>query len=197
VPGCGEAGVIGALCGVIGSLQALEVVKLVAGVGESLRGRLLTYDALTQRFQTFALAKNPTCPACGSAVPKPVAAPNSSVSPASNSMPDFDFPPEISVTDAKQRLEAQPHGVILIDVREPWETEICRVAGAENIPMRQIPERLGELPKDRHLLILCHHGSRSRNVMNFLRAHGFDAVTNVTGGIAAWAEEIEPTMQRY
>ena len=85
----------------------------------------------------------------------------------------------------------------LIDVREPWETEICRVAGAELIPMRRIPEHLTTLPKDRHLLIMCHHGGRSQNVTHFLRSHGFTAVSNVAGGISAWADEIDPSLPRY
>ena len=82
-------------------------------------------------------------------------------------------------------------------MREPYEIEICRVAGAEHIPMRQIPERADALPRDKHLLILCHAGGRSRRVTEFLRARGFNAVTNIAGGINAWAEEIEPGMARY
>ncbi len=196
VPGCGEAGVLGALCGVIGSLQALEVVKLVAGIGQPLLGRLLTYDALTQRFQTFNLPCDPACPACGapvSSTPSVPSLPRASAPP----MSDSSHPLEISVTEARRLLEADPSGVALIDVREPWEADICRVASAELIPMRQIPERLADLPQDRHLLIMCHHGARSRNVTEFLRARGYTAVTNIAGGIAAWADEVEPTMQRY
>jgi len=82
-------------------------------------------------------------------------------------------------------------------VREPFETEIARVKGAELIPMRQIPERAGELPRDEHLLIMCHHGGRSMRVTEFLRAHGLTAVTNIAGGIDAWSQEIDPTLKRY
>lgn len=195
VPGCGEAGVVGALCGIIGSLQALEVVKLVAGIGEPLRGRLLTYDALTQRFQTFHLPRDPACPGCGT--PPEPARETLPPRPAAPPLSDPAHPLEISVTEARRLLAANPSGVALIDVREPWEADICRVASAELIPMRQIPERLADLPRDRHLLIMCHHGGRSRNVTGFLRDRGFAAVTNVAGGIAAWADEIEPTMPRY
>lgn len=196
VPGCGEAGVLGAVCGVIGSLQALEAIKLVTGIGEPLRGRLLTYDALSQRFETLALPRDPACPACGQPHPAAAAASIASIAPIP-SMATSEYPLEISVAEAKRRLDASPASTRLIDVREPWETEVCRVAGAALVPMRQIPDRLAELPRDQHLLIMCHHGGRSYNVTQYLRANGFTAVTNIAGGIAAWADEIEPTMQRY
>ena len=203
VPGCGEAGVLGALCGVIGSLQALEAIKLVTHVGEPLRGRLVTYDALTQRFATLQLARTPGCPLCGTAPSlhdlsqhrgQAAAGPPLAPSPP---MSDSDFPLEISVAAAKQRLDRTPGAARIIDVREPYELEICHVDGAEHIPMRRIPEHLGTLPRDKHLLILCHTGVRSRRVTEFLRERGFTAVSNITGGIHAWAEEIEPAMQRY
>jgi adenylyltransferase/sulfurtransferase len=108
-----------------------------------------------------------------------------------------EFPLELSVVDARNLLTNPAKNATLIDVREPWELEICRIDGSEAIPMRQIPEQLALLPKDRHLLILCHHGSRSRNVTEFLRSRGFAAVSNVTGGIAAWADTIDPSLARY
>jgi len=203
VPGCGEAGVLGALCGVIGSLQALEAIKLISGVGETLRGRLLTYDALAQRFQTLQLAPSPECPVCGTHASirdlrpeRYVAACSSSPAPAAT-MNTTEYPLEISVTEAKALLAEAPAGVRIIDVREPFEWEICRVDGSTHIPMRQIPEQVDALPRDRHLLILCHAGARSRRVTEFLRARGLNAVSNIGGGIDAWAVEIEPGMQRY
>src|SRR5688572_27789859 len=143
VPGCGEAGVLGALCGVIGSLQALEVVKLITGIGEPLLGRLLTYDALTQRFQNFALSRDPACPACGAL---PSTKPRVDHAAPSPLMPHSNYPLELTVREAKQLLDAHGERVALLDVREPWEADICRVAGAELIPMRQIPEQLDALP---------------------------------------------------
>ncbi len=195
VPGCGEAGVIGALCGVIGSLQAVEAIKLAAGIGEPLLGRLLTYDALAQRFQTFSLSRNPACPCCGET---PVSTISTRIeSPAPPSPAAMDHPLEISVAEASALLRNSPDQVGLIDVREPWETEICRVPGAQFIPMRQIPEQLPSLPRDRPLLVMCHHGARSMRVTEFLRANGFSAATNIAGGIAAWADEIDPSLARY
>lgn len=196
VPGCGEAGVFGAICGVIGSLQALEAIKLVAGLGEPLRGRLLTYDARSQGFATLALRRNPHCALCGDSPTIHTVQPTER---AGAPAPDDhqNFPLELSVAEAKRRLDAAPERTLLIDVREPWEVEICRVPNAESIPMRQIPERLGSLPRDRHLLIMCHHGGRSRRVTEYLRAQGLTAVSNVDGGIDAWAQEIQSGLARY
>jgi adenylyltransferase/sulfurtransferase len=107
------------------------------------------------------------------------------------------YPAEISVGEAAALLARNDDRTILIDVREPHELEICRVAAARHIPMRQIPEQLSALPRDRHLLIMCHHGGRSLRVTEFLRDQGFSTVSNVTGGIDAWAREIEPALARY
>jgi adenylyltransferase/sulfurtransferase len=112
-------------------------------------------------------------------------------------MDESAYPLEMPVATAAALLARNDDHTILIDVREPHELEICRVAGARHVPMRQIPEQLGELPRDRHLLIMCHHGGRSRRVTEFLRAQGLAAVSNVTGGIDAWAGEIDPMLARY
>jgi sulfur-carrier protein adenylyltransferase/sulfurtransferase len=200
VPGCGEAGVLGALCGVIGSLQALETLKLVLGLGEPLIGRLLTYDALTQRCQTLKVPRADGCPLCGSRPTLRAIVPahyDDAAGDAPLSMSETEFPLEVSVAEAKQLRDANPAGTIVIDVREPYELEICAVADAAHIPMRQIPEHAASLPKDKHLLILCHSGARSMRVTQFLRDRGLKAVSNIAGGIDAWAEEIEPGMRRY
>lgn len=200
VPGCGEAGVLGALCGVVGSLQALEALKLVTGAGDPLRGRLLAYNALRTAFQVITLPRHPGCPLCGSA-PRihalDQAAYHVVCEPSPMPMAETDYPLEVPVNEAKRLRDAAPHETVLIDVREPYELDICRVPGAQHIPMRQIPEKLDALPRDKHLLILCHAGGRSRRVTEFLRARGFNAVTNIAGGIDAWAQEIEPGMRRY
>lgn len=112
-------------------------------------------------------------------------------------MAEAEYPFEVSVAEAKHLRDTAPERTRIIDVREPHELEICRVAGATPIPMRQIPEHVEQLPRDQHLLILCHSGGRSGRVTQFLRACGFPAVSNIAGGIDAWAVEIEPGMARY
>ncbi len=199
VPNCGEAGVIGALCGVIGSIQALEVIKIITGTGEPLRGRWLLHDALSADFRTLQLAPNPACPLCGNqpslrhlgATASPVCA---TVPKAVATVP---CPLEVSVAEAKRLLDEQPTATLLIDVREPYELDICRVNAATPIPMGEIPSQTANLPRDRHLLILCHIGGRSMRVTQYLRAQGFGTVSNVAGGIAAWADEIDPSLARY
>ncbi|MEY3774827.1 MAG: hypothetical protein RLZZ129_1607 [Verrucomicrobiota bacterium] len=106
-------------------------------------------------------------------------------------------PLEISVATARQLLDANPGQTLLLDVREAFERDICRLPGDRHIPMREIPENLSTLPRDRHILVLCHHGGRSRRVTEFLRHHGLDAVSNIAGGIDAWAAELDPALARY
>ena len=200
VPGCGEVGVVGALCGVIGSLQALEAIKLVVGFGETLRGRLLTYDALAQRMTSLTLAPRPRCTACGPqrtlvALDADRYAARACAAPSL--MPESDYPIECSVQDAHRLATASPTTALIIDVREPFELEICRVPGARHIPRRRIPVEAEALPRDRQLLILCHAGGRSRRVTEYLRSRGFAAATNIAGGIDAWAAGIDPAMARY
>jgi sulfur-carrier protein adenylyltransferase/sulfurtransferase len=199
VPGCGEAGVMGALCGVIGSLQAMEAIKLITGIGEPLRGRLLTHHALDATFQELNLPRNAGCPLCGER-PVITSVHASHTTPACTRplpMSSEEIPLEISAREAHALHQANPAGTMIIDVREAFELAICRLADAEHIPMRQIPERLGELPRDRHLLILCHAGGRSLRVTEFLRARGLNSVTNIAGGISAWADEVDPTLAKY
>lgn len=106
----------------------------------------------------------------------------------------MEVPPEVDVTTAARMIEA---GALLVDVREPLELEIVRLAGARLIPMRQIPEQAASLPRDRDILLLCHHGGRSGRVTQYLRAQGFDRVANIAGGINAWAEQVDPSLPRY
>jgi rhodanese-related sulfurtransferase len=112
-------------------------------------------------------------------------------------MSGLSAPLEISVATARQLLDASPGSTLLLDVREAFEREICRLPGGLHIPLRQIPENLPALPRDRHILVLCHHGGRSRRVTEFLRHHGLDTVSNIAGGIDAWAAEIDPSLARY
>ena len=199
VPGCGEAGVLGALCGVIGSLQAMEAIKLITGAGVPLRGRLLTYHGLDATMNVLALPRDRGCALCGEhpTITRPDAGLAAPVCTAKPSMNPSEIPLEISAREAHALRQSNPEGTLIVDVREPYELAICRLADAEHIPMRQIPERLAELPRDRHLLILCHAGARSMRVTEFLRARGLPSVTNIGGGISAWADEVDPRLARY
>lgn len=105
-----------------------------------------------------------------------------------------DAPLEVDVATAAQMVR---DGALLLDIREPFEFALCRIAGSREIPMRQLPEHLADLPRDQPILALCHHGARSMRVTQFLRAHGFTQATNVAGGIDAWAAEIDPSLARY
>jgi adenylyltransferase/sulfurtransferase len=203
VPACGEAGVFGALCGVIGSLQAMEAIKCLLGIGQSLRGRLLVFDALTQQFRTLNFKCDPRCPLCGGEPRIRTIDPGGydfacGAPSATGAGPGPEETPlEISVGDARNLLETQADRVMLLDVREPHEVKICRIEASAPMPMREVAGRLDELPRDRRILVLCHHGDRSRRVTAYLRTQGFPAVSNVQGGIAAWAEHIDPAMPRY
>ncbi|MBI5691481.1 MAG: molybdopterin-synthase adenylyltransferase MoeB [Verrucomicrobia bacterium] len=201
VPGCAEAGVLGAVCGVVGSLQAIEALKLLVGAGDTLHGRLLTYNALRPAFSCLALSADPACPLCGR-TPRITSVSTATVTgPTCAPVPmppsDATYPLEVTVQEARHLHLADPTRVQIVDVREAFELAICRLDGAEHIPMREIPERVETLPRDRHLLILCHSGGRSRRVTDFLRARGLSAVSNIAGGIDAWAREIDPSLRRY
>ncbi len=206
VPTCEQAGVVGALCGVIGSLQALEAIKLIVGIGEPLLGRILTYDSLTQEFRTLRLRRMPGCRACSEGAAPTLIPDNDDAAaiachatPHSPSMPGarLEGSLELTVEETHQLLSGTRANFALIDVREPFEAEICRIDGALLIPLRQLSDRLGSLPRDKHLLIYCHHGGRSLRATEFLRSHGFRDVSNIAGGIDAWATRIERGMPRY
>ena len=210
VPNCGEAGVLGALCGVIGSLQAMEAIKRLSGVEGGLGGRLLVVDALGMQFRALNLRKDPECPLCSArgtiraidperyadgCAPIQHATTAGADGTATDAETDEMYPFELDVAEAAQLAGAG--AVAILDVREPFELQICRIAGAEHIPMGQIPQHLDRIPRDKHVLVLCHHGGRSARVTQFLRQNGFENATNIAGGIDAWARQIDPEMQRY
>jgi adenylyltransferase/sulfurtransferase len=210
VPGCGEAGVLGATCGVIGSLQALEAIKLIAGFGDPLIGQYLTFDARTARTRCVRLPRDSACPECSrvhlGSLDSPDYGPACGVAsphthnplPSSMSLHTDPSPPlEVSVHDAARLLREHGSAVCLIDVREPHEAAICRIPEARLIPMQQIPAQLETLPTDRLVLVHCHHGGRSLRVTEYLRGRGMTRVCNVAGGIHEWAECIDPTLARY
>lgn len=200
VPDCAEAGVLGAVCGVLGSLQALEAIKLVTGVGEPLIGKLLTYDALTQSFRTLKIGRDEACPSCGKAPSiREIREENYRITCAPDAAPDqgSEIPLEVEVDAAASLLERHPDQTLLVDVREPFELGICRIDGSRDIPLGQLAAQADSLPTDRHLLVLCHHGNRSFHATQYLRSRGFPRVSNVAGGIDAWARELDPSLRRY
>ncbi len=207
VPSCAEGGVLGVLPGIVGSLQANEVVKLLAGIGQPLIGRFVIFDALRMRFRELKVDKSSACPACG---PEPAirelvdldevpcAAGESLGTEAGPSAgADLLEPPfEIDVEQLSS-WQAEGHEVHVIDVREPYEHAICRIEGAKLVPMRQIPQRLDELDREALTVVHCHHGRRSAQVVSYLRQQGFERATNLGGGIDAWSSRVDPTVPRY
>ena len=213
VPSCAEGGVLGILPGLVGVIQATEVIKLILGIGESLAGRLLLIDALTMKFRTLKLRKNPDCPVCGThptvtalidydqfcGIQKPTSvgplevAQNKAVAEA----PLVDGIPQISVQELKRRLDAH-EDVFILDVREPHEVKIVNI-GAPLIPLGQLANRIGELAaeKDREIVVHCKSGGRSQKAALILKNAGFTHVENLAGGILAWAEKIDPTLPKY
>jgi molybdopterin/thiamine biosynthesis adenylyltransferase/rhodanese-related sulfurtransferase len=203
VPSCAEGGVLGILPGIVGVIQATEVIKLILGKGEPLIGRLLLVDALTMRFRELKLRKNPDCPVCGTnptvtalidynqfcgIAPEPAQA-----APVKNGIP------QISVKELKARLdkkEINNDNFLLLDVREPYEAQIAQIGG-KLIPQNDVANRLGELNPEQEILVHCRSGARSQKIAELLKANGFLKVSNVAGGILAWSDEIDPTVQKY
>ena len=195
VPSCAEGGVLGVLPGIIGSIQALETIKLIIGAGDSLIGRLVLFDALKLRFRELKLRKDPDCPICGT---KPTIHEliDYEAFCGIGAEPDYSGL-EITVEEFSKEREAKGDDLVLIDVREPHEWEIAHIAGARLIPLGQLPDRLGELDGHAEIVTQCHKGSRSMKALEILRSAGFGKVRNLAGGIDAWAQRIEPGMARY
>ncbi len=199
VPNCAEGGVLGVLPGIIGSLQALEAIKLILGRADTLVGRLVLFDALRFHFRELALRKNPECPVCGDAPTitglidyDEFCGVNTSVA------KDGDGIPELSASELKQRLDAGAR-LTLIDVREAFEWDIANLGGygAKLIPLSEFLDHTEELNPAEEIVVYCRSGARSANVVNYLVQNGFPRVWNLAGGIVGWAHEIEPTMPTY
>jgi adenylyltransferase/sulfurtransferase len=198
VPSCAEGGVLGILPGVIGVIQATEAVKLILGKGEPLIGRLLHYDALAMKFREFKVRRNPNCPMCGD-------------NPTIKGLIDYEqfcgmrgqeapapksAAAEITVEDLKKRMDRKEN-LFVLDVRNPNEWQICKIPGTVLMPLPELPQRLGELPKDREIIVHCKSGMRSAKAVQLLKEQGFMQVVNLQGGIAAWSEKIDPSMPKY
>jgi adenylyltransferase/sulfurtransferase len=199
VPSCAEGGVLGILPGVIGVLQAIETVKLILGIGDPLIGRLLLFDALKMKFKEMKLRKNPHCPICG---------PNKTITglidyeqfcgaPAREG-PVQEAPqvPEITCSELKQKIDSKK-SFVLVDVREPHEYQISKIAGSTLIPLGEIPKRWQEIPQDQEIVLQCKAGIRSAKALLFLQQQGYKKLLNLKGGIDAWSEEIDPSLPRY
>ena len=196
VPSCAEGGVLGVLPGIIGLIQATEVLKLVLGKGASLLNRLLLFDALEMKFRELKLRRDPECPLCGE---RPVIKQLidyedfCGLKPQAPSM----HPDEVTVQEMQAALTRPELGIRVIDVREPVEYQMAHVEGVALFPMSQLAARFRELDPNQPYYIHCHVGGRSLQVVGFLREQGFKQVKSVQGGIAAWSREIDPTVPQY
>ncbi len=198
VPSCAEGGVLGILPGNIGLIQATEAVKLILRKGEPLIGRLLLFDALAMKYRELKLRKDPNCPICGE-------------NPTIKALIDYEefcgigteadrviLEPEleISPTELNAKILNQDELVIL-DVREPHEFDVCRIPKSKLIPLAEVEKRVAELDRGSEIVVHCRSGARSAKAVKFLREAGFEKVKNLKGGILAWADEVDPSVPRY
>jgi adenylyltransferase/sulfurtransferase len=191
--------VLGVLPGIIGLIQATEALKLILGVGETLVGRLLHFDALKMKFREFNLRRDPECPVCGEN--PTISAPIDYEQFCGGQVEDAavasdEAVPSVSVRELKQKMDAREQ-FTLIDVREPWEYEIAKISGARLIPLGELEDRLTEVPRDGIVVVQCHSGVRSEHGAWLLKQAGFENVYNLEGGIEAWSSEVDPTVPRY
>jgi len=204
VPSCAEGGVLGVLPGLLGTMQATEVLKLVLGAGDPLIGRLLLVDALAMRFRELKVKKNPDCAVCG---PRPTVTrlidyeSFCGETPAStgalvSSPAMFGRTPEISVEDFKA-MRDRGDRIVLVDVREAHEWPISDLPDSIKIPLGTLPQSLGKLSKDDEIVVYCRSGARSGNAVQFLQRAGYAKAKNLVGGINRWAERIDPTLPKY
>ena len=199
VPSCAEGGVLGILPGLIGVIQATETIKLILGKGSTLVGRLLLVDALNMRFRELKLRKNPECPVCGEhpTVTKLIDYQQfCGIAPAAKEEQAVkNGIPQITVSELKQRIDAG-EDLFILDVREPFEYQIANIGG-KLIPQGEVPQRLAEIDRDREIIVQCKSGGRSQRIAEFLKQAGYPKVVNLSGGITAWSNEIDPTVPKY
>ena len=195
VPNCAEAGVLGVLPGIIGMLQAIETIKLIVGIGEPLVGRLLYFDALRMKFRELNLRRDPQCPVCGEnpTIFSPI---DYEEFCGARAVRDDDGLATINVHELKRKMENNG-AFAIVDVREEFEYDIARIEGSKLIPLGELPERLDELQKDEEIILLCKSGTRSAHAAQLLRAAGFARAYSLEGGVDAWADQIDPAMQKY
>jgi sulfur-carrier protein adenylyltransferase/sulfurtransferase len=199
VPSCAEGGVLGVLPGVIGVIQATEAIKLITGIGEPLVGRFLIYDALRMKFRELKLRKDPDCPVCGThpTVTKLIDYEQfCGIHPAAPEPATVNTATEITSLELKQRLD-RGDKVTILDVREPNEYQINRIAGSTLMPLGDVPRRYAELDPDADMVVHCKMGGRSAKAVEFLRSVGFKKALNLKGGILDWIDKVDPTQPKY
>ncbi len=208
VPGCAEAGVVGVLPGIIGSLQALEVVKWILGRGRSMAGRLLIFDALDLSSREVRVRPDPACPVCGDSpsidalIDYEHFCATGEVQAVSEGVEEEGEPGALTPRGLAERLEGWSDNddgemrPVLLDVREPWEWAVSNLEdrGARLIPLGELPDRLSELPRDRELVVYCRTGARSDQAARLLRDAGFPRARNLAGGLREWAREVDPDL---
>ncbi|HKJ82712.1 MAG TPA: molybdopterin-synthase adenylyltransferase MoeB [Mariprofundaceae bacterium] len=201
VPSCAEGGVLGVLPGVIGVIQATEAIKIILGKGRTLAGRLMLYDAMDMHFREVNLRRDPACPACGEhpsigdveayeqfcGLP-PTEAPEEE----GNLGPDDITPKQLAAM--RNESDSEP---FLLDVREPFEVDICRIDGAWEIPLGELPLRYAEVPEDRDVVVHCKMGGRSAQAVELLKSKGYRRVKNLAGGILRWIDDVDGSLRRY
>ena len=197
VPSCAEGGVLGVLPGIVGSIQAMETIKLILGTGEPLVGRLLLFDALAMRFRELKLKKNPDCSLCGKhrTITKLIDYEEFCGIRGEEAPAMTDGIQEITATELKSRQD-RGEKLFILDVREPHEYQICNLNG-KLIPLGELPRRVSELDSSVEMVVHCRSGKRSADAIHFLQTAGFKKLLNLKGGVLAWADEVDPKMPKY
>ncbi len=196
VPSCAEGGVLGILPGLVGVIQATEVIKLILGKGDPLIGRLLLIDALGMKFRELKLRKNPECPACGTKRTITKLIDYEQFCGIRGEEQEVEISTaDVQVEELKQRLD-RGDDIFVLDVREPHEYQICNIGG-HLIPLGDLPKRVNELDSSKEIVAHCRSGMRSAKAVAFLRQAGFKKVHNLAGGILAWADRVDPKMPKY
>jgi adenylyltransferase/sulfurtransferase len=196
IPSCAEAGVLGVVPGLVGSILATEAIKIILGVGDTLVGRLLLIDAMTMAFRTLEIRKDPECPACGTREITELMDYDVLCGTSPDEMAAGETIREIQPSQLAQRL-ARGEKLEIIDVREPYEWQIGHIPGARLVPLSQIPEEIPRLDKRRETILYCKVGGRSMKAAQQLANAGVTDVRNLAGGILRWIDDVDPTMPRY
>ncbi|BAJ01894.1 molybdopterin-synthase adenylyltransferase MoeB [Shewanella violacea] len=195
VPSCAEGGVLGVLPSIIASIQATEAIKMITNIGDSLSGRLVLYDALALDFEFLLIKRDPACPICGENPTITQLMDYQAFCGLSQNTDEKSYK-EIEAKELKAWMDRE-QSVILIDVREPFEREICMLAGSQFIPMQDIDAHIPELDPNKELVFYCKMGGRSAKVCAKLTKLGFNKVTNLKGGILAWIDKVDQSLTRY